>query len=103
MAASVSSASAATSSAALIRRAIRTPCPAQSERNSARPSFAAAVRSGRVSAFCSGNGKIQPAAGSSEPAASCPLTAVRYPPISRMNRFTMPRAGRPENARVMRV
>lgn len=48
----VSFASRATRSAADWRRAIRRPWPAQRERYSARPCFAAAVRSGRVRAFC---------------------------------------------------
>ena len=48
MAASVSSTSVATSSAAVWTRAMRTPCSAQSDRNSARPFAAAAVRSVQV-------------------------------------------------------
>jgi hypothetical protein len=47
----VSRARRAISSDADWRRANRRPCPAQSERYSARPCFAAAVRSGRVSVF----------------------------------------------------
>src|SRR5437899_4472614 len=54
MVASISLAKRATRSAADCRRANRTPCPDQSDKNSARPCFAAAVRRGRVSEFCSG-------------------------------------------------
>jgi hypothetical protein len=52
MTASVSYAKRAMKVAATWRRANRTPWPAQSDRNSARPCCAAVVRSGCVSAFC---------------------------------------------------
>src|SRR4026207_2567403 len=48
MAASVSRASVETRSAAFMRRAMRTPCPAQSDRNSAAPRFPAGPGRGRV-------------------------------------------------------
>jgi hypothetical protein len=52
-----------------------------------RPCLAAAFRSGRVSAFCSGKGRM---------AAGAPARS-----ISVMKRLTIPRAGRPEKARVI--
>jgi hypothetical protein len=87
MALCVSFASRAAKSPADCRRAILVPCPDHSERNSERFCLAARCLRARVRLFCQGMGRMFSGVDS----------------ISVIKRLTMPRAGRPEKARVIRV
>ena len=63
-------------------------CPLHSGEKSVRPAFSAAARSGAMALVASGKA----GAARLSPVAKCVLP---LPPISRITRLTMPRAGRP--------